>query len=179
LVRPRRFPALFVTVALVAFAHPSSNSTPPCLARPVPGPVVEPFEQPPCPWCPGNVSVDLASSAGESVVAPVSGVVSFAGQVAGIGYVSIESTSWEGHTATVGAVRPEVRVGDHLLVGRRLGTATGEWVGLSLRRTEPAGPVYLDPVARFGRWVGRARLVPRDGTAWTRPRARVTCSGAR
>jgi len=179
LVRPRRFPALFVTVALVAFAHPSSNSTPPCLARPVPGPVVEPFEQPPCPWCPGNVSVDLASSAGESVVAPVSGVVSFAGQVAGIGYVSIETPGSPAHTVTVGAIESSVRVGQRVRHGQIVGTAEGDRVGLSLRRHGESGSVHLDPESHLGRLVGRARLVPTDGTAWTRPRARVTCSGAR
>lgn len=169
----------FVAVAVALVASPVSNPVAPCLARPVPGVVVDPFVQPECPWCPGNVSVDFASAFDQEVIAPVSGVVSFAGDVAGVGYLSIESTSWEGFTATLGSVRPEVRVGDRVLVGRRVGSAVGDRVGLSLRRIDPSGPVHLDPVARLGRWVGRARLVPRDGTAWVRPRARVTCSGSR
>lgn len=51
--------------------------------RPVPGPVVQPFDPPAEEWSAGHRGVDLAAGAGTAVRAPAHGSVTFAGTVAG------------------------------------------------------------------------------------------------
>ena len=143
------------------------------------GSIVGSFRAPDCPWCPGNVSVDFATEPGRPVGAPTPGTVTFAGDVAGTSYVSIEPEGWVEHLVTVGGVEPVVAVGDRVVFGQRIGRADGGIVGLSLRRPGVAGPEYLDPLARPAQRVGRGRLVPLDGTAWRRFRARVACPDSR
>lgn len=59
---------------------------------PVPPPisVVSPFRAPATPYGAGHRGIDLATRPGAPVVAPASGTVSFAGQVAGRGVVAID-----------------------------------------------------------------------------------------
>src|SRR4051794_38697046 len=52
--------------------------------------VVRPFDPPPRPWLPGHRGVDLAGVPGAPVYAAGTGVVRFAGQLAGRGVVSID-----------------------------------------------------------------------------------------
>ena len=134
-----------------------------CLIPPVSGPVERPFVAPACRFCPGNRAVDFSSRPGEVVVAPVSGTVRFAGQVAGVGYVTVEVV--DGKLVTVGGLvsSPSSLVrGDEVGQGRRLGEAAGATVSLSLREISPSGEaIHVDPEPHLGRLRRRrARLVP-------------------
>jgi len=57
---------------------------------PVVGPVVRGFEPPSSPYGPGHRGIDIATPIGTVVRAPAAGVVSFAGQIAGQRYVTID-----------------------------------------------------------------------------------------
>ncbi|MBU3704418.1 MAG: M23 family peptidase, partial [Ilumatobacteraceae bacterium] len=62
-----------------------------CLATPavvpVEGRVVDWFRPPGCTWCSGNRGLEIATTPGEAVVAPVTGTVEFAGPVGGVDYL--------------------------------------------------------------------------------------------
>lgn len=165
---------LAVVVALAGPANVSSGfpaDTEPCLVAPVSTPVVSVFEPPVCEYCAGRRSIDFAPAVGEPVVAPIGGRVSFAGTVARTRYVSITAGS-----PTRSPMRAPVRTRWVVTVGRleTLTVTSGEWVGPG-RTIGRAGaaPVslswrrdgrYADPTPVLGRLVGRARLVPTDGT---------------
>jgi len=122
--------------------------------------VVRPFDPPAQRWLPGHRGVDLASERGTPVFAAGPGVVAFAGQVAGVGVVSIDHPG--GLRTTYQPVVPRVRAGDRVSAGQRIGTleaghpecraaACLHW---GLRR----GDEYLDPLVLLG--LGRVRLLP-------------------
>jgi murein DD-endopeptidase MepM/ murein hydrolase activator NlpD len=129
-----------------------------------PGPdrVVRDFDPPPKPWLPGNRGVDLAGTPGEAVHASGAGVVSFAGQIAHIGVVSVTSgplrTTYEPLTVSV-------HTGQVVAAGAALGT-----LSLAGSHCPPAsclhwgllrGAEYLDPLALLG--LQQVRLLPLDG----------------
>src|SRR5215470_6669685 len=68
--------------------------------------VTRPFQPPPEPWLPGHRGVDLAATPGAVVRAAGAGTVAFAGQVAGVGVVSIDHPG--GLRTTYEPVRPLV-----------------------------------------------------------------------
>ncbi|PWJ56409.1 Peptidase family M23 [Quadrisphaera granulorum] len=76
------------------------------------------------PWQPGHRGVDLAAAAGQTVLAPVSGVVVAGGGIAGRGVLSIRSSS--GWRATLEPVDSTVRVGDRVERGQPVGTVQAE-----------------------------------------------------
>jgi murein DD-endopeptidase MepM/ murein hydrolase activator NlpD len=57
---------------------------------PVVGPVVRDFDPPSSPYGSGHRGIDIAAPIGTTVVAPASGVVTFAGAVAGRLYVTLD-----------------------------------------------------------------------------------------
>jgi murein DD-endopeptidase MepM/ murein hydrolase activator NlpD len=131
---------------------------PTCLVSPVAGPVTDPFRPPPCPWCPGNRGLEIDTVEGDPVVAMGRGRVTFAGQVAGVLYVTIEHPT--GLRSTVGRLREiRVRIGQQVASNHVIG-ASGETAIVTVR----AGEVYLDPAPLIGRPSWRPRLVPLDGT---------------
>ena len=143
--------ALLVAAALVV----------PCYRPPVDAPVVDPYREPACPYCPGNRGIEYGPRPGQVVVAATAGTVSFAGVVAGTRYVVVESA--DGLRLTYGKLATaSVGEGDSVQQGERLGTTTEE-LFLGLRR----GEEYLDPRPYLGRLRWPTRLVPTDGT---RPR---------
>lgn len=149
-----------------------------CLAPPVNTPVVAPFVAPACSYCAGHRTVDFAN-ASTTVVAPIAGRVSFAGEVAGRRFVSVRSGD---HTVTVGGLGSLAVVAGQIVstgqtVGR--GTALGS-VTLSVRR-DAGQPTeeYLDPGQFLARRIGRARLVPTDGTRPRPVRTRLVCPTGR
>lgn len=150
-----------------------------CLVPPVPGPIVEPFVEPACQFCAGHRTVDIALGPDRRVVAPVSGRVVFAGEVAGRRFVSIRSGEY---TVTLGgfevmttAAGAPVRSGDPIGWGTR-----GQPIALSLR-ISAGGPDerYLDPGRSLAHRVGRARLVPLDGTRPRPTSTRLVCPAGR
>ncbi|WP_448629713.1 M23 family metallopeptidase [Cellulomonas soli] len=82
--------------------------------------VVHPFEEPVQVWAPGHRGVDLAADAGAVVLAPAAGVISFAGQVAGRGVVTV--THADGLRSSLEPVDPQVSAGQRVEQGAALGT---------------------------------------------------------
>jgi murein DD-endopeptidase MepM/ murein hydrolase activator NlpD len=122
--------------------------------------VVRGFDPPDLPWQPGHRGVDLLGSAGVTVNAAGSGVVTYAGQVAGVGVVTVTHgelrTTYQPVTATVAA-------GDRVSAGEPIGTlspagshcAPSACLHWGLLR----GGVYLDPVSLV-LGAARPRLLP-------------------
>ena len=140
-----------------------------CLLAPVTAPISVPYRQPACDYCPGHRTVDFGSSSTLAAVvrSPVAGTVTFAGEVAGTVYVTVEPVSDHSLVVTVGGVglslAPSTTSGRAVARGSALGAAS-DVVTLSLRRHEPGVEAqYLDPTPWLGR--PRPRLVPRDRTA--------------
>lgn len=152
-----------------------------CLVPPVDAPVVEPFVAPACSYCAGHRTVDFANTAvvTGTVVAPIAGRVSFAGEVAGRRFVSVRSGD---HTVTVGGLGSlAVSAGQAVAAGETVGRGTGLGpVTLSVRR-DAGQPTeeYLDPGQFLARRIGRARLVPTDGTRPRPVRTRLVCPTGR
>jgi murein DD-endopeptidase MepM/ murein hydrolase activator NlpD len=124
--------------------------------------VVRSFDPPAEPWQTGHRGVDLAAIEGEAVYAAGSGVVTYAGLVAGVGVVSLSHgelrTTYQPVTATV-------RAGEHVQPGEQIGTldTTGSHCAPApcLHWGLLRGDVYLDPTSLIppaGR--PRARLLP-------------------
>lgn len=125
---------------------------------PVAAPVRDPFRPPATPYGPGNRGLEHATEAGAEVHAAAGGAVTFAGRVAGTGYVTIQhadrARTTYGPLAEVG-----VAAGDPVAQGDVLGAAAG-----ALLWTVRLGDAYLDPailLAASGQ--ARARLVPVPG----------------
>ena len=111
---------------------------------PVRGSVTDVFRAPANPYAAGNRGIELATAPGSSVVAARSGTVTFAGQVAGRAYVTIQHQ--DGVRTTVGPVAIiGVRRGQAVATGDSIAT-TGSWVHISAR----IGESYIDPAILFG-----------------------------
>nr|WP_328822352.1 M23 family metallopeptidase [Micromonospora rubida] len=118
------------------------------------------FAPPPQPWLPGHRGVDLVAAPGIVVRAAGSGVVLFAGPVAGRPVVTVGHDA--GLRTTYEPVRPGVRAGDRVAAGTPLGRLRPGHMGCpeaaclhwGLRR----GEEYLDPLALLG--LGPVRLLP-------------------
>jgi murein DD-endopeptidase MepM/ murein hydrolase activator NlpD len=132
----------------------------------VDGEIVRLFAPPSSPYGPGHRGVDLAAVPGEQVRAVLAGVVTFAGRVAGHGWVTVD----HGHIdTTYGRLEP-------LLVQQGDRVAAGDVIGLlapgrdHLDWGARLDGAYIDPLALLGPW--EARLVP-PGRASPPPVARV------
>lgn len=130
------------------------------------------WEPPPSPWASGHRGVDLAAEQGRRVRSVGNGRVSFAGEVAGRGVLSIElsGTGDPPVRTTYEPVRPSVRKGDKVRVGQVVGTvADGPFhchdgcLHWGARREER----YLDPLSLLPPGLlrgGPSRLLPFYGT---------------
>ena len=103
-------------------------------------PVVDGFRAPACTWCAGNRGIDYAVETGSAVASAVDGTVTFAGRVAGTGYVVVRSARGvlvtHGGLATITARRGSaVRAGD--VLG---GAGDGLYIGVRV------GGAYVDPL---------------------------------
>lgn len=155
-------PILLVLLSITV-QQPAALPVSVCLTSPVSAPIVERFEQPACPYCAGRRTVDFETARGSSVVAPISGVVTFVGDVAGSAYVTIALGS-PGHLVTLGGVVPVdggIAAGSVVVAGRAIGISSSGRIRLSLRRIVAGGDaVYLDPEPSLARWRAPVRLVP-------------------
>jgi murein DD-endopeptidase MepM/ murein hydrolase activator NlpD len=146
----RHTTAILAVLLAVSAAFEPSTTVPVGWTWPLTGPsaIVHAFDPPAEPWQAGHRGVDLAGIEGEPVYAAGSGVVTYAGLVAGIGVVTVTHgdlrTTYQPVTATV-------RGGEQVAVGQQIGTLDGagnhcapstclHW---GLRR----GDVYLDPMS--------------------------------
>lgn len=82
-------------------------------------PVARGFDPPAQRWLPGHRGVDLAGVAGEQVLAVDAGVVTFSGEIAGVGMVSL--THGNGLRSTYQPVEDRVARGDRLGRGQVVG----------------------------------------------------------
>jgi murein DD-endopeptidase MepM/ murein hydrolase activator NlpD len=129
-----------------------------CLLPPVSAPVVDPFREPACQWCPGNRGIEYAVPAGTPVHAAAAGTVTFSGPVAGTFYLVVQHA--DGVRATYGQLAgSHLAVGDVVVAGATVGASAGG-LHFGLR----VGDRYVDPAPFTGRLVERARLVPTDGS---------------
>ncbi len=111
---------------------------------PVRGSVTDVFRAPANPYAAGNRGIELSTALGSSVVAARSGTVTFAGQVAGRAFVTIQHQ--DGVRTTVGPVASiGVQRGQAVSTGDTIAT-TGSWVHISAR----IGESYIDPAVLFG-----------------------------
>ncbi|WP_336725664.1 M23 family metallopeptidase [Cellulosimicrobium cellulans] len=118
--------------------------------------VLAPFDPPLQSWLPGHRGVDLAATAGEPVLAPAPGVVTFAGPVAGRDVVVVTHddglrTSLEPVTGTVPRgtrVAPEDVVGT--VQGSDGGAVASHCAGACVHWGVRRGERYVDPLALLG-----------------------------
>ncbi|HVM20352.1 MAG TPA: peptidoglycan DD-metalloendopeptidase family protein [Egibacteraceae bacterium] len=116
---------------------------------PVPGRVVRHFDPPATRYAAGHRGVDLRAHAGDPVVAAMGGTVTFAGRVAGIGWVTVNHGG--GLDTTYGPLDPPaVSAGDVVPAGWLLGFLARDATHLDWG-ARLAGE-YVDPLALLGRW---------------------------
>ena len=123
--------------------------------------VVRGFDPPPKPWLAGNRGIDLAGRAGERVFAAGPGVITFAGQIADVGVVSVTSgalrTTYEPLRV---AVHTGQRVTRHTMLGRLTSAGSHCPPRACLHWGLLRGALYLDPLALVGE--EQVRLLPLD-----------------
>ena len=141
--------------ALVLLAGPADE--PVLYEPPVEAPIADEFRRPATPYGPGNRGLEYDTEPGDVVTAAAPGTVTFAGQVAGRRYVTVQHADGIRTTyGPLGRIAPGVRRGSALDAGDPVGTA-GELVLWSAS----LGDVYLDPaVLLAASGTGRVRLVP-------------------
>jgi murein DD-endopeptidase MepM/ murein hydrolase activator NlpD len=165
-------PALVVLAVLAAGSGPVVRAAP-CWRPPVAAPVVDPYRQPACKWCPGNRGIEYGTSPGDAVRAVAAGEVTFSGSVAGHAYLVVRHA--DGMRATYGNLSDRLFVaGDVVARSAIVGHAAGPFhFGLRV------GDQYVDPGPLIGRLVGVLRLVPVDGSAPApAPPPRLACAAA-
>ncbi|MFG3442652.1 murein hydrolase activator EnvC family protein [Nonomuraea sp. NPDC047897] len=151
---------LLVTAASLACADPAAAERSswrwPLNGRPR---VLHRFAPPPERWLSGHRGVDLAAPPGTPVLAVGSGVVRYAGALAGRGVVSIEHPG--GLRTTYLPVTAAVRQGQQVGRGDRLGVVApspSHCPQSCLHWGLVREPLYLDPLLLLGR--SRVRLLP-------------------
>lgn len=145
----------------------SAAAEPAYYAAPLPEPlqVVRHFAPPATKYGPGHLGVDLRARAREVVRSAGSGVVRFAGRVAGRGVVVVAHP--DGITTEYEPVRPLVRAGTRLRIGTAVGIVQGRHAGcpgVCLHWGARRGNRYIDPFGLL-RPLGPVVLLPwqRDG----------------
>jgi murein DD-endopeptidase MepM/ murein hydrolase activator NlpD len=156
----RRFAALALLLLLVA--PPSAGAAADPWTWPLDDHAIgERFDPPATDYGPGHRGVDLAATAGDVVRAVAAGRVVFAGQVGGVGVVSID----HGHErSTYQPVKARVEAGDAVRAGQVIGTLLGSpshCATACLHLGRRVGGDYLDPLDLLGG--GRFRLITPHG----------------
>ncbi len=151
---------------------------------PVRGPVIRGFEPPPDPYSAGHRGIDIAVPFGTDVHAAQSGVVAFAGWVAGSLFISIDHPDGVRTTYSwLSAVA--VRRGDPVTVGQVVGSTGHGHPDVAtphLHFGARVGSTYIDPMLLLerGSVVGLIHLAPLDGSgggARPPPRRAPTMAG--
>jgi murein DD-endopeptidase MepM/ murein hydrolase activator NlpD len=170
--RPRSRCALAVAAVVTALAPAGFVQAAPCWSPPVTASITDHFREPACAWCPGNRGIEYGTAGGEPVLAVASGVVTFAGRVAGTRYVVVRHA--DGRRVTYGNLaETALAEGDVVTRGSVVGRAAGRF-HLGLRD----GDRYIDPAPFIGALRGVVRLIPADGsTPAPAPPPRLRCPG--
>lgn len=159
-----------ISMAVVVSGGGAGAALPPCWWPPVSAPVIDPYREPACRWCPGNRGLEYDTRAGMPVRSVAAGHVTFAGSVAGRRYVVVAHTG--GFRTTYGdLVTLRVERGD-VVAARTIVGNTGTTLHFGVRD----GDGYRDPAPLLGRLGFLPRLVPLDGSPGAPPGpARLTC----
>jgi len=155
---------LLISVAGVTPAYAAPQAVAPVL-----GDVVRGFDPPDQPWLAGHRGVDIAGVEGQSVVAAMDGVVSFAGMVAGRPVISINHGRL---TTTYEPVQPSVTAGQSVAAGQTIGTLLAGHpcpVEACLHWGLKDGETYLDPLSLLSG--GDIRLITADAMDTVRAHA--------
>ncbi|MCU1360156.1 MAG: peptidase family protein [Ilumatobacteraceae bacterium] len=163
---PVVLPFVVLPFVVLPFVGPAALaallSVMPCWTPPVDAPVTDPYRAPACTYCPGNRGIEFGPHAGQTVTAVESGVVSFAGSVAGTRYVVVDHA--DGLRATYGRLATiAVSSGQVVHAGQVVGTTTDRFY-FGLRRGIDPNETSVDPMSMLGVRRYRSRLVPVDGT---------------
>lgn len=127
---------MFVVLAIAAV----------CLAPPVPGPVIEGFA--PTGTYSGHWGVDFGAAEGDIVAAPVSGLVTFAGSVAGMRTITIEPVP--GFKVSVSYLSSiGVSTGDSVRRGETVGRAGSPHGTPGVHMSVRLADRYVDPAGLF------------------------------
>jgi len=153
------------TLGLAGIPDPPDPPPPPTdrpYAWPVPGPVLRGFEGPVSPFGPGHRGIDIGAPPGTPVRAAASGIVAFAGRVAGERYVSIDHPDGIRTTYSwlAGAV---VEAGTTVTRGQVIGRSGEGHPGAAsphLHFGARIGQMYLDPLLLLGVPDGMVHLAP-------------------
>ena len=163
--RARHWPAVLMLMTCLAcgadLLAPSLARADPPSVLPIPGAVLRRFDPPAQPWQPGHRGVDLAGSAGESVLSAAAGRVSFVGTINGVTSVSVFHR--DGKRTTYQPVEPTVAQGQQVSAGQPLGRLLpGHCAQACLHWGLLDGESYLDPLAWSGSSApaGPIRLLP-------------------
>ncbi|MDR0283513.1 MAG: peptidoglycan DD-metalloendopeptidase family protein [Propionibacteriaceae bacterium] len=145
------------SVALSLIVPPPAQAADRAVA-PLLGDVTREFDAPDPDWLPGHRGVDIVGASGATIVAPLAGVVSFAGTVAGHGVVSVNHGEF---TTTYEPVASSLRAGAPVAAGDPIGVlqaghapCPGE---ACLHWGLKAGETYRDPLSLLG--AGPIRLI--------------------
>ena len=141
-----------------AFVQPVAFQVEPVVhVPPVDAPIVDPFRPPEHAFGPGNLGLEYSTTPGGLVTASAPGVVSFAGQVGGTLFVTVDHGG--GLRTTVGLLAEvTVSAGSRVVAGTPLGRA-GAATHFSARREGR----HFDPELLFGAFEISVRLVPSAG----------------
>ena len=152
-----------------------------CVVPPVDGVVAFPYVAPACDYCAGHRTIDFEQSVGRLVVAPVSGQITFAGEVVDREFVTIDPGPSTGFGRdvlfTVGGLHidPDVKSGRVVTSGARLGLSNG-LIYLSMRYIiEGKAARYVDPTPYVASRRTRARLIPNSRQGGRRAPERLSC----
>ena len=121
-----------------------------------PPPLIRPFDPPEAPWLPGHRGIDLGATPGQPVLAVAAGTVTYAGEVAGVGVVTVDHGDLR---STYQPVVAQVQAGQHVEAGTVLGAVVtvgshclpasclhlGARRGDELRRSAPAARAAARP----------------------------------
>ena len=138
--------ALFIVVVVVTGAQSpaaAQSSSEPVYRPPVDSPVHDPFRAPDTPYGPGHRGVEYDTAPGTPVAAVTQGTVVFAGEVAGVLWVSVRHP--DGVRTTYGPMAAlAVGVGQSVTTGAVVGTTSGR-----LLLTARLDGNYFDPAQLF------------------------------
>lgn len=141
----RLFAAMLVAVvAVVAAPSLVSAQVGGVAVAPVPGRVLRGFDPPASPYGPGHRGVDLSAEPGQRVSAALGGTVTFAGAVAGTGWVTVDHGG--DLETTYGPLDPRlVGAGDLVAAGTPIGrlAAGASHLDWGARRADR----YIDPLS--------------------------------
>ena len=128
-------------------------------AWPTEGPqiILRDFQAPATPWGAGHRGLDLHAT-GSTIRAPLAGVISFSGDVAGRGVLTI--TGPRGERVSLEPVTTELTQGDHVTTGETIAKLqSGHCAELCLHLGLRIGERYRSPRAELG-VLQRAALLP-------------------